>query len=273
VIATVLALFAAGNIGSAGNGRPADLAAADGSQDAAGASDSATGAPDTTPPLTGGGSSRATPSTAPGAAALARVEVRATGAPTWQDVLGAWHGQALVAVRNAGSKPVQVDARASRFAVLARDGSTLADGEFQAAVPPVLQSGATGYLVGGFTLVRAPGDGLKVLATPAAGPPDADAAPVALRVSGVDTAFRADTVTATGSVTNPRDTTVRDGVVAVILLDRAGRPLAGMLDVASAGRLAQGERTAFRADQPPVPPVDRASVQRSVAAAWGIPTP
>jgi hypothetical protein len=193
--------------------------------------------------------------------------------PTWQDVLGSWHGQALVAVHNGGAKAVLVDAAASRYAVLGRDGSTLAGGGFQAAVPPVLKPGATGYLVAGFTLVGAPGDGVKVRATPAATTALGKRPPVALRVSGVELAFAADTVAATGSVTNPRTAPVRDGVVAVILLDRAGRPLAAMLDLASAGRLARGERTAFRAAQPPAPPVDRSSVERRIEAAWAAPAP
>jgi hypothetical protein len=242
--------------------RPAPASTRPDALDSAGAGQA--GGP--TPPLTRNVTPRPLPSPAAASAALA---VDMTATPTWRDVLGAWHGQALATVRNQGDGPFALDPTRSRYTVLDGGGNEIAAGAFEAALPPVLQPGAEGYLVGGFTLIGPPGAGitLNVTATVAA------RAPVALRVADVRVAYDGADVVATGTVRNMGDDTVTSGAVGVVLLDGAGRPLAAVLDVASAGRLDRGERATFRATDPPTPPIDVNRVSRRVAVAWGVPAP
>jgi hypothetical protein len=266
VVATIgvlVAVLAGGGLGVRPGGEP--LASAGNAVD---------GRPGATPPLTGDGrpsDGGATPGASTGEAAAEQVVVDATSVPVWQDILGAWHGQALAAIRNPSDARVTVDPSASHYAVLGDDGSTLAEGAFTAVVPPVLAPGETGYLVAGFTLVSPPADDAELQVAPAVSP--ASDAPVDLRVSAVRVAFPGDTVVATGDVQSPDGVAVTGGAVGVVLLDGSGKPIAAVLDRASAGRLGKGEARAFRAAEPPAPPVARADVGRRVTAAWGTPAP
>ena len=201
----------------------------------------------------------------PRAMAATTIVETSAAAPVWQDVLGAWRGQALFAVRNEGAQPLEISLADSRFTV--RDGDTdVAAGRFEAALPPVLEPGETGYLVGRFILPSAPSGPLspasRLDAVPAAG------RLVTLAVDDVRVAEDGGTVSATGKVRNASDDRAVDGAVGVVLLAADGQPLAALVDAASTAVLEEGEVAEFHATYPPAPSPEDGSVARTVAIGW-----
>lgn len=191
--------------------------------------------------------------------------VAGTAIPVWEDVLGAWHGQLLVSVRNDGSERLAIAVDDSRFRVTG-GGGEIASGEFEAAVPPVVEPGDIAYLVAAFSLPMAPPEDLDATTEMTAAPPPP--ALLTLEVSDVEVAYGPSGPQVKGAVSNPADEPSVEGAIGVVLVDAGGRPLAGVVDPASAAVLEPGERVEFRAAHPPAPPVDPSSVARAVAAGW-----
>jgi len=208
----------------------------------------------------------AAPATASNASAGLRVTV--SSVPVWRDVLGAWHGQAIVGVRNTGAAPVRLVAADSQYSVTSSQGVVVDTAPFEVAVPPGLAPDATGYLVAGFTLPSAPTDALDVVAHVVASDQSDKSDPVELRVVDVHVATSGGLLTVTGSATNPLERDVRNGAVGAVLLDAAGRPLAAVVDRATAAVLGPRQEVAFRAIEPPAPPVPRGDIARTVAFGW-----
>jgi hypothetical protein len=182
----------------------------------------------------------------------------------WPDALGAWHGQAIALVRNDGATAVELVPGAARATI--SDGTTvLYDGTLDAAIPPVLEQGESGYLVLGFPLPGEP-DAPSVNIV-AAGVPANEI--VELRVDGAEALAEPGRTVVTGTASNPNNSDIREGVVGAVAIDGAGAPVAAFLDRASLGRLDAGESRPFQAAEPPAPPISEGDIEDLVVLAWG----
>jgi hypothetical protein len=183
---------------------------------------------------------------------------------TWQDVLGAWHGQVIARVRNGGTDRIELRAAEARATVRAGD-RVVYRGAFDAAVRPVLAAGEEGYLVVGFPLPA--GAREPTVEVVAAAGPVTDMRELA--VSDADVTPEPGRVVVVGTAENGTSETVRDGVVPPVAVAADGTPQAPIVDRASLGRLRAGESRTFRASEPVAPPIEPADVDELVISAWG----
>jgi hypothetical protein len=217
--------------------------------------------PEATPVATG----RSQPS-AGDAATGVELTVTSKHLETWPDVLGAWHGQAIARVRNDGAAAVTLTPAEAR-ATITSDGSVVYEGPMDAAIPPVLEPGAEGYLIVGFPLPGEPAEPNASLVPAATDATDI----VELEVHDAGMIREPGRTVVKGTASNPSDQAVRQGVVGAIAMDDAGEPVAAFVDEASLGLLEAGATRDFEAANPPAPPIRPADVTDLVVIAWGHP--
>jgi hypothetical protein len=170
--------------------------------------------------------------------------------PSWEDALGARHGEVIFVLENLGTEPVEVLAADSRFEV-AGGGGIVASGGFDAVIPPVVEPGGRAYATAAFSL---PG-GLPVGSEPVADLRTRAPATAltSLVVSDGTLDSTGPTVSIRGMAANDGGGRAVDGVVGAVVLDHEGNPLYAVVDAASAGVLAPSERRIFRAADPAIP--------------------
>jgi hypothetical protein len=221
----------------------------------------------------GAAAARSSPSGSPASASPSGTDAGAGGTgtvvvldvrvPAWRDVIAAWHAQALIHVRNEGDQPLAMVPSDARI-VVSDGGRVVHEGTVDGAIPMILAAGEDGYLVAGFTT---DGD----LADPQVQVDATGVAPTGfteLDVAHATVAEQLGRPIVTGTAQNPGKEPVRDGAVAAIILDKAGHPLAGLIDAASLGVLAPGAERAFRAAEPVAPPFDADAVGKLLVGGW-----
>ncbi len=246
--------------GVAGSPRPAASLASVGAV-AAVPTTAMTPSPPSTAPVATAPASPPTPASAsPAASAKASIEVGQRVVRSWIDPYGEVRAEVIVAVRNAGPSPAFLPSSETSYAVSDPAGREVAGGVFTYAFPRLIAPGQTAYLVDALsaTFVER-GDLARVDVEVGARP----ALPAAsgLVVSGVRVEPKADAgIVATGIVRNDGSTPVRNGIVGVVVHDRAGGLLAVVYDLTDAAVLQPGEERAFSTSYPAAPPVDAAAI-------------
>jgi hypothetical protein len=177
----------------------------------------------------------------------------------------------LAVLRNDGSSAVELPPSSTRYEVDATSGSPVAGGVFTWVVPARLEPGERAYAVEVMpALFRAPdtlGDvTVEPVARPAEGP-----SPAPLEVGDVEWTVADDgAVSARGRITNASATEVREGMVAVVLLDERDRPLAVVYDVVDVVGVLPGETRVFSTDYPRSVGVREADVARVETFAYDL---
>jgi hypothetical protein len=235
-----------------------------------------------TPPLTGpsatptaggatsqppGGTPSQAPTAAPGALA-ATATIR-----TWQRAPSFVELQIVATVRNDGQDRISISASRTTYEVFGNAGSTLRSGTFAYAFPASIGPGETAYLIESTEVEFVDRAAIRgVAVTPAAVAAGEQDGP--LDVSGVRWRQSDDgTLSVSGTVTNPLDRRVRNGVVAIILLDGAKRVVAGVYDNTVASNLEPGAAETFATSYPGTPPISASSVRSYLAFAFDMVAP
>ena len=203
----------------------------------------------------------------PGLAAEPAVDVSQAVAWSWTGD-GATRGHVVASVTNEGDTLVALDGAGTPYEVRDERGDIVTTGRFTYPMPTTIGPGETAWFVDTMAAIFVEPEGdwtlsvdpqLTLTAAPAARYPVSD---VAWNVNSDGVLL------ATGRVTNDTAEAATQPIVAVILLDTRGRPLAGLYDLNDAAMLEPGETRAFETDYPGAPPLDPALVAEVVAFAY-----
>ena len=161
----------------------------------------------------------------------------------------------------------------TRFRLVARDGSPLADGAFTYVIPERVAAGARAYAV---EMVPALFARPETIGTVTVQPVVAvsPTTPAVLSVSGLAWSVGADgTLHASGIVRNDTEEGVGSPFVALVFLDGSDRPLAILYDVVDVRGLAPGASTRFDTSYPTSLPVKKSAVAKVETFAYDLGSP
>jgi hypothetical protein len=183
----------------------------------------------------------------------------------WRDSFGLVEAHIVVEVLNVGPTRVRIRPSQSSYVVRADDGRSVAKGNFAYAFPPSIAPGERAYLIETAQLAFVGPEQVGRIepeveveveaAEDTAREPELDVSDVSW--TGTQDG---DTLSLSGTVSNPSRAQVTNGVVGVIFLDAAGAIVGGLYDNIQAGKLAPGETRTFQTRYPGTGPLDPESI-------------
>lgn len=179
----------------------------------------------------------------------------------WRHSFGLVEAHIVVEVLNTGPSRVRIRPSQSSYIVRADDGQAVAKGNFAYAFPPSIAPGERAYLIETAQVAFVSPEQVDRI-EPEVEIVESTTQEPELEVSDLswtDTPD-GDTVSLTGTVSNPSRSQVTNGVVGVIFFDASGAVVGALYDNIQAGKLAPGETRTFHTRYPGTGPLDPESI-------------